>query len=186
MISLAQLFQQMGTSAVSVHIVPYLESVGVPTVTAALSVTGMTACSLIGRLGFGFFGDYANKRYLIALSIGLQALGLVCFAFITRDAIWLLFAFLFTFGPGFGGPIPLWPGLQADFFGTRSFGTIMGLLTLTSVVGGLASPVVAGWIFDFTGSYRLAWELSVLVTLPAIPLLLLNRPPRAPAISANR
>jgi len=178
MISAAQLFQQMGTSAVSVHIVPYLESVGVPTAIAALSVTGMTVCSLIGRLGFGVFGDYANKRLLISLSIGLQAVGLLVFAFVTNDALWLLAVFLLTYGPGFGGPIPLWPGLQADFFGTKSFGTIMGLLTLTSVVGGLASPIVAGWIFDVTGSYRLAWQISIFVTLPAIPLLLLNRPPK--------
>jgi MFS family permease len=177
MISAAQLFQQMGTSAVSVHIVPYLESVGVPTAIAALSVTGMTVCSLIGRLGFGVFGDYANKRLLISLSIGLQSVGLLVFAFVTSDALWLLALFLLTYGPGFGGPIPLWPGLQADFFGTTSFGTIMGLLTLTSVVGGLASPIVAGWIFDVTGSYRLAWQISIFVTLPAVPLLLLNRPP---------
>jgi MFS family permease len=183
MLSLSQLFQQMGTSAVAVHIVPYLESIGVPVTLAALSVTGMTVCSLIGRLGFGVLGDYANKRHLIALSIVLQAIGLVCFAFITQDTIWLLAAFLLTYGPGFGGPIPLWPGLQADFFGTRSFGTIMGLMTLTSVVGGLASPIVAGWIFDVSGSYRVAWELSILVTLPAIPLLLLNRPPRRPSVA---
>ena len=137
----------------------------------------MTACSLAGRLGFGIFGDYANKRRLIAMSIGLQAVGLVFFAFITRDNLWLLIVFLLAYGPGFGGPIPLWPGLQADFFGTKSFGTIMGLLTLVSVIGGLASPVVAGWIFDATGEYRLAWVLSVIVTLPAIPLILLNRPP---------
>ena len=178
MISLAQLFQQMGTSAVAVHIVPYLESVGVPTAIAALSVTGMTVFSLVGRLGFGVFGDFANKRLLIAASIALQTVGLILFAFITKDAMWLLLLFLLTYGPGFGGPIPLWPGLQADFFGTKSFGTIMGLLTLTSVVGGLASPIVAGWIFDVTGTYRLAWEISVFVALPAIPLLLLNRPPK--------
>jgi MFS family permease len=177
MISLAQLFQGMGTSAIAVHIVPYLESVGVPTAIAALSVTGMTVSSLMGRLGFGVFGDYRNKRHLIALSMGLQVVGIGFFAFVTHDAMWLLVAFLLTYGPGFGGPIPLWPGLQADFFGTRSFGTIMGLLTLTSVVGSLVSPIVAGWIFDVTGSYRVAWELSVLVTLPAIPLMLLNRQP---------
>jgi sugar phosphate permease len=184
MLSTSQLFQQMGTAAVAVHIVPYLESVGVTTTIAALSVTGMTASSLIGRLGFGVFGDYTNKRHLIALSLGLQTIGLLCFAFITRDTLWLLVAFLLTYGPGFGGPIPLWPAIQADFFGTRSFGTIMGLMTLTSVVGGLASPIVAGWIFDVSGSYRLAWEISILVALPAIPLLLFNRPPRRPEIAS--
>ncbi len=179
MISLTQLFQQIGTSAVSVHIVPFLESVGVARAVAALAVTGMTASSLFGRLGFGFLGDYTNKRNLIALSIILQIMGLLFFSFITQNTIWLLVFFLLTYGPGFGGPIPLWPALQADYFGTKSFGTIMGLLTLTSVIGGLASPVIAGSIYDITGSYRLAWYLCIAVTIPAIPLVLLARPPKS-------
>jgi MFS family permease len=181
MISLTQLFQQMGTSAVAVHIVPYLESVGVSTTIAALAVTGLTVCSLIGRLGFGFWGDYTNKRKLIAFSIAIQAAGLLSFSLIDQNNVWFLGVFLLTYGPGFGGPIPLWPALQADFFGTKSYGTIMGLLTLTSVIGGLSSPVIAGLIYDATGSYQLAWYLCLLVTIPAIPLILLARPPKPTA-----
>ena len=178
MISLTQLFQQMGTGATSVHIVPYLESVGVSTPVAAFAVTGMTTASLVGRLLFGFWGDYANKRYLIAFSVVLQAVGLFFFSLITQNTVWLLWLFLLTYGPGFGGPIPLWPALQADYFGTKSFGTIAGLLTLTTVVGGLIGPVIAGRIFDVTGSYKLAWQMATLVTLPAIPLILLAFPPK--------
>jgi len=180
LLSLSSLFQQMGTSAVTVHIVAYLESVNVATAIAAVAVTGMTVCSLIGRFGFGFLGDFVNKRYLIALSLGLQTAGLFVLSFVTGESIWLLAVFLLTYGPGFGGPIPLRPALQADYFGTKSFGSIMGLLTLTSVVGGLASPVIAGRIFDVTGSYKLAWQIFTLVTLPAIPLMLLAKPPSPP------
>jgi MFS family permease len=180
MLSLSQLFQQMGTSAVAVHIVPYLESVNVPTTLAALSVTGLTVCSLIGRLGFGFWGDYATKRYLMTFSIGLQVVGLFVFSMITQNTWWLLIIFLLTYGPGFGGPIPLWAAMQADYFGTKNFGTIMGLLTLTSVIGGLSSPIIAGWIFDVMGSYKLAWQIATLVILPAIPLMLFALPPKKP------
>ena len=180
MLSLSQLFQQMGTSAVTVHIVPYLENVGVPTAIAAFSVTGMTICSLIGRLGFGLWGDYTTKRYLMTLSIVLQVVGLLVFSMITPNTSWLLIVFLLTYGPGFGGPIPLWPAMQADYFGTKHFGTISGLLTLTTVIGSFASPILAGRIFDINGSYKLAWQLATLVTLPAIPLMLLALPPGAP------
>src|SRR3989304_8597010 len=102
-------FQQVGTSAVTVHIVPYLESVGVGTTIAALAVTGMTLCSLLGRLGFGLLGDFANKRYLIAGSLALQMAGILVFSTIEPDRLWLLVLFLLTFGPGYGGPIPLRP-----------------------------------------------------------------------------
>lgn len=180
MLSMAFFFQQMGASAVTVHIVAYLESVNVPTSIAALAVTGMTLCSLIGRVGFGILGDFTNKRYLIALSLGLQAIGLFLFSIINADKVWLLLLFLLTFGPGFGGPIPLRPALQADFFGTKSYGTIMGLMAVISTIGGLASPVFAGWIFDITGSYHIAWQIFTVIILPAIPLVLLTRPPKLP------
>jgi sugar phosphate permease len=173
-------FQQMGTSAVTVHIVAYLESVKVPTAIAAVAVTGMTLCSLMGRIGFGFIGDFTNKRYLITISLVLQTIGLSLFSLIVADRAWLLILFLLTFGPGFGAPIPLRSALQADYFGTRSFGTIMGLMSLIGTIGGLASPIVAGWIFDTTGSYQLAWWLFTIVTIPAVPLMLLARPPQAP------
>ncbi len=179
MISLVQMFQQLGTSAISVHIVPYLENMGIPTAVAALSVTGLTVLSLTGRLGFGFWGDYTNKRYLIAFSIGLQAVGLFIFSLITANTVWLLVVFLLVYGPGFGGPIPLWPALQADYFGMKHYGSIMGLLTLTSVIGSMTSPIFAGWIFDMTGSYKPAWQIFIFITIAAIPLILFTRPPRA-------
>lgn len=62
LLSLVFFFQQIGASAVTVHIVAYLESVKIPTAIAAVAVTGMTLCSLIGRLGFGFIGDFTNKK----------------------------------------------------------------------------------------------------------------------------
>jgi len=170
-------FQHIATSAIMVHIVPYLESVKVPTTIAALAVTGMTLCSLIGRFGFGFLGDFANKRYLIAIALSLQTIGVFIFSYINKDRAWLVIPFLLLYAPGYGGPIPLRPAIQADYFGTRNFGTIMGLMALISMVGGLLSPVFAGWIFDTTGSYSLAWQLIALSVIPGIPLVLMAKPP---------
>ena len=177
-IALVFFFQHVATSAVMVHIVPYLESVNVPTAIAATAVTGMTLFSLIGRLGFGFLGDFANKRYLIAISLIVQTVGLFIFAFIDASRVWLIAPSLLLYSIGFGGTIPIRPALQADYFGTGSFGAIFGWLGLIGMLGGVASPVIAGWIFDATESYRLSWQLFALATLPAIPLILLAKPPR--------
>jgi MFS family permease len=179
LLGLVFLFQHLATSAVTVHIVPFLESVGISRTVGALVVTGVTLCSLIGRLGFGFLGDFTNKRYLIAISLTLQAVGLFVFAFIQANTVWLIILFLLTYGPGYGGPIPLRPALQADYFGTRSYGTIMGLMSTVSMAGGLFSPVLAGWIYDATQSYQIAWLLFGATTLPAILLILLTRQPKA-------
>lgn len=178
MLSFVFFFQQVGTSAIMVHIVPFLESVQIPTSLAAMAVTGMTLCSLIGRLGFGLMGDHYNKRYLMTGALILQFIGVFLFSLVSVDKTWLVFAFLLTYGPGYGGPIPLRPSLQADYFGTRNFGTIMGLMLVVSMVGGLASPVFAGWLFDTTGSYQLAFRLLAVISLPGIPLMLLAKQPQ--------
>ncbi len=178
LLSFVFFFQNIGTSAVMVHLVPYLESVQIPTTLAAMAVTGVTLVSLVGRLGFGFLGDFWSKRYLIVIALTLQATGLFVFSLIDAGKEWLLVLFLLTYGPGYGGPIPLRPALQADYFGTGNFGTIMGLMSLMTMIGGLASPVFAGWVFDATGSYRWAWQMLALVTVPAIPLMLLAKPRR--------
>ena len=178
LLSLAFFFQHIGTSAVMVHIVPYLESIELPTTIAATAVTGMTLSSVIGRLGFGFLGDFRNKRYLVAIALTLQTIGLFIFSFITENRAWLIIPFLLTYAPGYGGPIPLRPALQADYFGIRNFGTIMGLMSSISMLGGLFSPVLAGWIFDATGSYSLAWQLFGIITIPAILLMLLAKSPK--------
>jgi MFS family permease len=179
LLSMVFFFQALGTSAVTVHIVPYLESGNVPTEIAAIAVTGLTLCSLIGRIGFGFLGDFMNKRILIAISLVIQTVGLLIFAFVTEDKIWLLIPFLLTYSPGFGGPIPLRAALQADFFGTKNYGTIMGLIGLIGTLGGLVSPIVAGWVYDTLGSYHIAWIWFAILSAPAIPIILLTKaPPR--------
>jgi len=171
-------FQHIAISAVMVHIVPYLESVELPTAIAATAVTGVTLCSLIGRLGFGILGDFTNKRYLVAIALALQTIGVFIFSFIDADKAWLIVPFLLTYAPGYAGPIPLRPALLADYFGTRSFGTIFGWIGLISMIGGVVSPVFAGWVFDVMGSYSLAWQLFALTTIPAIPLILLAKSPK--------
>jgi MFS family permease len=163
--------------------VPFLESVKIPTAVAASVVTGITLCSLIGRLGFGFLGDFVDKRRLIAASLALQAVGTLIFSYIGASAILLIILFLLTYAPGFGGITPVRPALQADFFGIRSYGTIMGLMSVVSVIAGIVSPVFAGWILDTTGSYQLAWWIFALLTVPGIPLVLLAKPPKVKQVS---
>jgi MFS family permease len=177
LLAVAFFFQFIGASAVMVHLVPYLESVEVSSTLAATVVTGVTVSSLIGRLGFGLLGDFANKRYLITVGIALQTIGVFILSLVSSDRLWLIIPYLLTYAPGFGATVPLRLALLADYFGPRHYGTIMGIMTLISMAGGLASPIIAGWIFDTTGSYQLAWQLFALITVPALPLMLLAKAP---------
>ncbi len=175
LLAVAFFFHHLSISAVHLHIVPYLESVKIPTTMAAASVTGLTLCSLIGRVGFGFMGDFIDKRYLIAIAVTFQIAGLFIFSLISLDKVWLIIPFLLIYSLSYG-TAPLRPVILADYFGRKNFGSILGLLALTTTLGGVASPVIAGWVFDTLGSYRVAWQVFTILTIPAIPLILLVKP----------
>ena len=176
MLCMVFLFQQIGTGAVFVHMIPYMETINFTRAAAAASISAMTICSLIGRLGFGILGDFFSKRYLMTIALAVQTTGIFIYSMLDPEKLWLLIVFLLIYAPGYGAPIVLKPGIQADYFGTKHFGKIMGAMSVITLPGGLFSPVIAGYIFDITGSYVLAWQIFALISLPAIPLMMAKAP----------
>jgi sugar phosphate permease len=179
-VALVYAFSNFATTAIIVHQVPFLtESVGVSEAFAATTLTVMTGLSIIGRLGFGSAADVLPKRLVTAVALAAIALGVALFATVT--ASWQLIYVLPLFGIGFGGIIPVRSTLQAEYFGLRAFGAIQGLTLTISTIGAFAGPILAGWMYDVSGSYRLAFVLLALGPLLAIPLILTARPqaPRA-------
>jgi sugar phosphate permease len=164
------------TTALIVHQVPFLtESAGMSGAAAAASVTVMTALSLIGRLGMGSMADFLPIRLVISLALLCVASSLALFS--TVHSAWQLVYTLPLFGLGFGGLIPTRSSFQAEYFGLRAFGAIQGLVLTVTTVGGFLGPVLAGWLYDTTNSYRLAFILLAAGPAVAIPLMLSSRPP---------
>ena len=60
-------------------------------------------------------------------------------------------------GFNFGGNLALFPATTADFFGTRHVGINYGLMFTAYGVAGIAGPILAGSVFDMTGSYLWAF-----------------------------
>ena len=74
----------------------------------------------------------------------------------------------------FGGFFAVISPLVAEFFGTCSHGAILGLVIFVSTLGGSIGPLLAGYIFDINGSYRivfLSMPAVCIVGLIATPLL---------------
>jgi OFA family oxalate/formate antiporter-like MFS transporter len=131
--------------------------------------TALGGLSIVGRLGFGWLGDRLGQKAvyaggLIALMVGFVVLagarGLVEIAI-----------FLLLYGPAYGGLAAQMLALRGQFFGRRSFATIGGLMAPVMTLGTITGPVYAGWIFDTTGSYRLAMLSFAAMMLLALALL---------------
>lgn len=178
-LALAVSLGNLGTMAIIVHQIPFFTgSVGLSEGAAAASVTGMTLVSVGGRFGFGYVSDFIDKRFVMAGAYALLALAVLLFAAVYEP--WQIFLVLPLFGLGWGGIIPVRPALQAEVFGLRAFGAIQGLVFTIATLGGLIGPVFAGWMYDQTESYRLAFVILGAAAFLATPLLVTLRRPGQP------
>jgi sugar phosphate permease len=160
----------VGSLAVIIHVIPYLdESGGFTEEGAALIAMGIPFGSLVGRLGFGWLADYLSKRWLLAAAWALQGLGILIFAAVHSP--WQAVVFLAAFAPGFGAAITVMPALLAEYFGLRTLGSIQGLLMAAGMLGGFTGPILAGGVYDVLDSYRPAFFVLALASFAAVVLI---------------
>ncbi|MBI3105647.1 MAG: MFS transporter [Candidatus Rokubacteria bacterium] len=146
-----------------------------PALWAATLVSALGIAAVAGRVIMGALSDRIGRRGTLAAGLVLQAA-----AFAGFSAAWTLPALYATavlFGFSYGTISTLFPALVSDFFGREHSGSLVGLLFALAAPVAAAGPVGAGWIYDHTGSYGLAWWLSAGCNLLALALLAFARPP---------
>ena len=172
LLALAMSFVGMGSQAVVVHQIPFMQdSLRFTSQSAAVVAMTMPIVSLTGRLGFGRLADYVDKRTVLAMSYLLMGVGVLLLAMVHSP--WQILFYLAVFSPGWGGSLAVRPAYQADYFGVRAFGGIQGWMMTVSAVGSVFGPIFAGAVYDITGGYRPAFLIVGLVALTAVPLVLM-------------
>jgi len=169
-LNLSEAIRMLIVVSIITHVMPYLESLGIPRSMAGLVAGGLAVFSVIGRIGFGYLGDLYDKRYVMAASYALMTVGLVVFAGFIRGPI-SLFIFLILFAPGFGGGMIMRGSLLREYFGTFSYGKILGVTMGIGSVAAIIGPTLAGWIYDTVGSYQSLWLAYIFLILAAIVLV---------------
>ncbi|HET9855475.1 MAG TPA: MFS transporter [Methylomirabilota bacterium] len=164
-----------------VHLVPMAHGLGVPPLLAATLVSALGAAALVGRLLMGAASDRIGRRAALAVALGLQSGAFVGFA-LARDLPGLYAAAL-VFGFSYGAGSTLFPAAVADYFGREQAASLAGLLF--ALAGSMAAwgPLAAGFIYDRTGTYQLAWWLSAGFNALALILLGFARPPAPRAMA---
>lgn len=169
---------QATNSAIFVHLVPYLITVGFEARLAALVVTFVTVTSVFGRGGFGWLSDLFRKKVLLMICFLLQFIGILILVQVRRNVSSLyVLSFILAWGCTYGGISVLRPATVAELYGREKFGTIWGLLMGISIFGGIAGPVLVGFIYDLQKSYYLGLLfLGIINFLAFFLMLLLKRP----------
>jgi MFS family permease len=173
-LALAFFFFGMAHSTVTVHMVPALTDAGIPVETAAVSIGLLTAVSIVGRLSFGFLGDYITKRYLFMVAYSMMGAGVL--VLMDANSMNMVYLFIFLFGVGFGGTVPLMPAIRAEYFGRAALGKIQGFMNPVMMFAGAVGPIFAGYVFDTTGSYRISFMVTGVFTFCAVIAIFFARP----------
>ena len=169
----------MVQGGVSLHQVAHYIDQGIPAPLAALSAGAYAIAQIIGGLFWAFMGRRVPLRFL--LSSAALLVGVAVLSTIASSTLPAMLASAAMVGFGVGGLHLLVRLAWADYYGREHLGTIRGL-TLCAQVGGQAlGPVLAGFLFDYTKSYRWPFLVfAVAVCLGAL-LVLAAVPPRMPA-----
>jgi MFS family permease len=155
-------FAAAGTVA---HIVAYLEGVGYQPSSAALAMSSFFGCAALGKVAMGYVADRISARLALAADFAATALAFVMV--FSAAHLMVLAVFIALFGVAAAAPLVLLPLLVAESLGRRRYGVLAALAGIPGTLGATVGPVVAGRIFDITGSYAGAFELFILLDVIA-------------------
>lgn len=175
-IGLSMLLLFLPISAVVVHVMPYLSSVGITRSTSTMVATAVPLVSIIGRLSSGWLGDRFNKTRIAAGFIVLVGLGLLFFSYVLNERMWPLIPFIILFGIGWGSNLPMRAALMREYFGRNNIGTIFGFMMGLTAMGGVMGPIFTGWVFDNWGSYHAVWLIFACIVFVA-SIIMATTPP---------
>ncbi len=149
----------MAGGAVLAHQVAFFQDAGY-SLEFASTITGISlGMSMAGRFLAGWVSEHIRHPHaILAGCLCMQAAGIGVLLFLESLGFWALTLFVSLFGLGYGGMIVLWPLIVGHDFGRQAFGAIAGVLgTLGLSIGGALGPIIAGVLYDNTGSYDWAF-----------------------------
>ncbi|MFC1958606.1 MFS transporter [Chloroflexota bacterium] len=174
-INLTYASRVMVTAAVPIHLIPFIQDLGYSAAVGGSMMALMGLCALIGRVGLGYVADILPKRYVFAFCMTM--LGVSVLVLSSAQSVWQLVLWAMLYGPGYGGGAPIMSSMVADYYGRKFYGTINGLTHMAMVVTTVVGPVFAGYMFDVTGSYRLAFiSFAAVCVIGALSAILARRP----------
>ncbi len=174
-ISISHACSTMLIGTMTVHFILALRDQGIP-VNIGAWVWGFTLLfSGVAQIFGGIIGDKVPKNIALCIFGCIQASGVVFSTFIT--SIFWTPIFVLVYGLGFGARIPMGTAIRGEYFGRKSFGKVLGLSMAPMSIMMMIGPLVAGRMYDITGSYDLAFYiLSGVAILGSLGFLFAKKP----------
>jgi len=174
----------VAANGIAFHLIPYLRGRGYDAGFAAAALSLMFGAGALGDLAFGVLGDRMRSR--VAMGFNLILLAMVSVLLLRAEGRDLVMIFAIAFGIANAGPTLLEPMVAADCFGLKRFGSLTGLVHIGGTTGAVLGPVIAGGIFDLTGSYWPAFDAFIAILIASGVMVMLCVPLNEQEATATR
>jgi len=154
-----------------------------------LNITALAAAGPPAAIGFGSIIGRIILTSLLAevleyrkvLFVCLLAQGSSIILLLAFDEMWAFYLFGLLFGFFYSACVPIFPTLLAKFYGLKAMGTIYGIFGTSYSIAAIGAPVLAGYVFDVTGSYYYPFLFAIICCyLAAFGTFLLKTPTLKP------
>jgi MFS family permease len=168
---------------VLLHLYGHLLDMGLSEAQAAYAVSLMAIAAAAGKPAVGWVSDAIGVRATVWLSVFIQGLALVLLVG-ANDAP-MAFTAAGIYGVGYSGVASLQSLAVSTAFGSASFGRARGLMAPFMLPATASASPLAGFIYDASGSYTMAFMIlaGVLLVAAAGSFLLPRRPVPAVLVS---
>ena len=147
---------------VAIHLPAYISDQNLSSWVGGWSLALIGLFNVIGTLLFGYLGDRASKKNLLALLYSLRAILFLLFIFLPKtELIVLIFASLL--GILWLSTVPLTSGIISVIFGPYYMSMLFGIVFFSHQIGSFLGSWLGGKFFDTYGSYDIMWWLCVIL-----------------------
>jgi MFS family permease len=155
LLMLAGLACCVAMSMPQVHLKAYCGDLGYGQAAGAQMLSVMLGFGVISRLASGVLADKIGGIGTLIIGSTLQCLALLFY--IPFDGLTSLYLVTALFGLAQGGIVPSYALIVRDHFPAREAGTRVSLVLTMTVLGMALGGWLSGLIFDYTGSYKMAF-----------------------------
>ena len=183
LIMLGAIIRVSATNGMLVHFFPIMEMRGISNSEASGWYAAMFILGIPLRFIMGVTSDKFRGNVLLAIGMVFGAFGM--------GGLWI--------GPGLVGMLLFVVGIAvvegitsvnwlmlSDYYGRGRFATLMGFMSLFMNVGMFATPLLAGFVADSTGSYFIFLAVCTPLYLVSAVAFLLSTRPQPPATARRR
>ena len=130
--------------------------------------------SMFGRFLMGTANDRIGGKRSLVICFIMLICGLVLLQ--VASEAWMLFLFAAVYGCALGGFFTVMSPTVAELFGIGSHGELFGIAVFIGTLGGSIGPLLAGRIFDVTGSYQAVFLVLTGLAMLGLVLITMLRP----------